>query len=92
MVFDPKNEDIIMLQDDNTICIINKNKVCLWSLSVSNNSVFHFLPSCLMVARWLYHIMHKVTDDHTARQNLNIKAANKSFGSVAEFRIISTKR
>lgn len=26
VIFDPNNEDIIMLQDDNTICIINKNK------------------------------------------------------------------
>jgi hypothetical protein len=30
VIFDPNNDDIIMLQDDNAICIINKNKVCLY--------------------------------------------------------------
>jgi hypothetical protein len=32
VTFDPNNENIIMLQDDNTICVINKNKVCLYCL------------------------------------------------------------
>jgi hypothetical protein len=33
VIFDPNNEDIIMLQDDNTVCIINKNKVCLYFIA-----------------------------------------------------------
>lgn len=28
VIFDPNNEEIIILQDDNTIWVINKNKVC----------------------------------------------------------------
>lgn len=34
IVFDPRNPDIILLNDDNTICIINKNQVSFNNLNI----------------------------------------------------------
>jgi len=84
VMFHPNNEDIFMLQDDNTVWIINKNKVCLYQLQICNIKFF-CLPSSFDSLWWLLEdcsIMHKAIYIHisfTAR--LPYKVCSSLLGS-----------